>query len=71
MLPESKIPDYIDDIPELRIQPQNSLNQNVFENINDDFPYKELTLNEIGIPYNDVIQVTTDKGLAYVAIDND
>lgn len=70
MLPESKIPDYIDDIPELRIQPQNSLNQNVFENINDDFPYKELTLKEIGIPYNDIIQVTTDKGPAYVAIDN-
>lgn len=73
MLPESKIPDYIDASEELRsiAFTEGGLYQNSYENIDDEFPYPELTLNRIGIPYWDVLQVATDKGYAYVELSAD
>lgn len=71
MLPESRIPDYIDSVDELRLRPYGSLYQNCFENIDGSFPYQGMTLREIGIPLYDVIQVSTEKGQFYVELGAD
>lgn len=71
MLPESKIPDYIDNNKELYKRPNSDLNQTDYENINETFPYQELTLRQIGIPYWDVIQITTEKGCYYIELGAD
>ena len=71
MLPESKIPDYIDSNPDLYCRLRMDLNQNTFENIDDEFPYQDLSLKEIGIPYFDIIQVTTDSGYYYIELSKD
>lgn len=73
MLPESKIPAYIDASEELQTLSftEGGLYQNTIENIDKDFPYPELTLKEIGIPYWDVVQVATDKGYTYIELSAD
>lgn len=71
MLPESKIPDYIDSNPSLYCRLRMDLNQNTYENIDEEFPYQELTLHEIGIPYYDVLQITTENGYYYVELTKD
>ena len=71
MLPESKIPHYIDNNYDLYTRSRADLNQNVFENIDERFPYQRLTLHEIGIPHFDVIEVTTDKGVYHIELSGD
>lgn len=71
MLPESKISDYIDSNYELYTRSRADLNQNAYENIDASFPYKHLTLKEIGIPYFDVIEVTTNKGVYHIELSAD
>ena len=71
MLPESKISDYIDNNYDLYTRSRADLNQNAFENIDSGFPYQRLTLNEIGVPYYDVIEVTTEKGVFHVELSGD
>lgn len=71
MLPESKIPDYIDSNPSLYCRLRMDLNQNTHENIDEEFPYQELTLHEIGIPYYDILQITTENGYYYVELTKD
>lgn len=73
MLPESKIPAYIQASEELQTLAfiEGGLYQNSFENIDVDFPYPELTLREVGIPHWDVIQVATEKGYVYVELSAD
>lgn len=71
MLPESKIPDYIDSDPQLYCRMRMDLNQNTFENIDEEFPYQQLTLREIGIPYFDILQITTESGYFYVELTKD
>lgn len=71
MLPESKISDYIDSDYELYTRSRSDLNQNTFENINETFPYQHLTLKQIGIPYLDVIEVTTEKGVFHLELSAD
>ena len=71
MLPESKIPDYIDSNPNLYCRMRMDLNQNTFENIDEEFPYQQLTLREIGIPYYDILQITTETGYFYVELTKD
>ena len=71
MLPESKISDYIDNNYDLYTRSRADLNQNAFENIDEGFPYQRLTLNEIGIPYYDVIEITTEKGVFHVELSKD
>jgi molybdopterin/thiamine biosynthesis adenylyltransferase len=70
-LPESMIPDYVENNPDLFNQLQRNVEQNEFENINEKFPYLELTLKEIGIPYFDILQVTTENGYAYIELSAD
>jgi hypothetical protein len=72
MLPASKIPDYILANEELNyLQITEGFYQHDYENIDDSFPYQELTLQQIGLPPLDVLQVTTSKGLFYVELTDD
>lgn len=72
MLPESKLDDYINSNAELRKLSYRTLfHKSYFEIIESDFPYQELTLQELGIPPYDVIEVPTDKGLFYVELSRD
>ena len=72
MIPESKLDVYINNHPELRRLSYKTLfHKSFFENIDADFPYQNLTLEEIGIPRFDVLQVSTEKGLFYVELTKD
>ncbi|MBQ9575821.1 MAG: HesA/MoeB/ThiF family protein [Muribaculaceae bacterium] len=72
MLPESQLDRYIDEHAELKKLSYRTLfHKSFFENIDKDFPYKDLTLQQIGIPAFDVIQVSTDKGLFFVELSDD
>lgn len=41
--------------------------QHEFTEITHDFPYSDFTLSQLGIPYNDIIRIRTDKGICYVS----
>lgn len=72
VLPESKIPGYINASDALRdMQVNEGFYQNSYENMDNTFPYQQLTLKQTGIPYFDVIQVSTDKGIYFVELSND
>lgn len=71
MLPESKIPDFIDSNPKLYCRLRADINQNTYENVDDEFPYSHLALREIGIPYYDILQITTESGYFYVELTKD
>lgn len=72
MIPESKLDDYIKKNAELRqLSYRTLIHKHFFENIDDRFPYKDLTLEQIGIPRFDVIPVTTDNGLYHVELSAD
>lgn len=71
MCPEYMIADYIDENPELFVKLQSEINQNAYENIDDEFPYQDITLKQLGIPYWDVIQVNTEKGMCFVELADD
>ncbi len=72
MIPESKLDAYIKANKELRqLIYRTLIHKHFFENIDDRFPYQQLTLQQIGIPPFDVIQVSTDKGVSYVELTAD
>jgi len=72
MLPESKLDGYINDHEELRKLSYRTLfHKSFYENIDDDFPYKNLTLEQVGIPRFDIIQVATEKGLFFIELSDD
>lgn len=73
MLPESKIPNFIDNSKELEYLAikDGGLFQHSYENIDEEFPYLDLTLKQIGISYLDVLQVTTEKGYEYIELSAD
>ena len=72
MIPESKLDEYINNNTELRKLSYRTLfHKSFFENIDSDFPYKELSLQQIGIPQFDVIQVATEKGQFFVELTGD
>lgn len=71
MLPESKVGDFIDSNYELYTTSRAELFQNEYENIDSSFPYQELTLRQIGIPYFDIVQVSTENGCVYVELSAD
>lgn len=71
-LPESKLDDYITDNEELRKLSYKTLFHKCFiENIDEYFPYPEMSLKDVGIPLYDVIQVSIDKGLFFVELTKD
>jgi len=73
MMPASKIPNFIDAHKELEYLTiaDGGLYQHAFEDIDEEFPYLDLTLKQIGVPYLDVLQLTTEKGYAYVELSAD
>lgn len=72
MIPESKLDDYINSNAELRKLSYRSLfHKSFYENIDSDFPYQDMTLQQIGIPPFDVIQVSTRKGQFFVQLSGD
>ena len=71
-IPESKLEDTIQSNEELRkLSYRTIFHKCFYENIDESFPYMELSLIEIGIPRYDIIQVSTDKGLKYVELSED
>ena len=72
MIPESKLDDYIKSNAELRqLSYRTLIHKNFFENIDSTFPYQQLTLQQIGIPPFDVIEVSTEKGVYHVELTAD
>lgn len=71
-IPESKLEEYIGNNAELRKLSYKTLfHKSFIENIDDTFPYKGMTLQQIGIPLFDIIQVATEKGQFYVELSGD
>ncbi len=72
MLPESQLEGFIKKNKELRqLSYRTLIHKHFFENIDDRFPYKKLTLKEIGIPLYDILQVSTENGVFYVELSAD
>lgn len=72
MVPESKLDDIISSNADMRKLSYKTLFHKVFhENIDADFPFPELTLRQVGIPYFDVLKVATDKGEFFVELTGD
>ena len=72
MIPESKLDDLISSDAEMRKLSYKTLfHKKFYENIDAEFPYKNLTLKEIGIPAFDVLRVATDKGEFFVELSGD
>ncbi|MBR2400220.1 MAG: ThiF family adenylyltransferase [Tidjanibacter sp.] len=72
MLPESQLDAYITANEELRkLSYRTIFHKHFYENIDETFPYKHLSLKQIGVPLFDVIQVATEKGLYYVELSQD
>lgn len=72
MLPESKLDAHIKQNEELRKLSYRTLfHKNYYENIDEQFPYLDLTLQQIGIPSYDVIEVTTERGVYHVELTDD
>lgn len=72
MIPESKLDQYISEDKELtKLSYRTLFHKSFFENIDQDFPYQELTLEQVGIPLFDVLQVSTDKGQFFVELSDD
>lgn len=72
MIPESKLDNVISCDPEMRKLSYKTLfHKKFYENINADFPFMDLTLAQIGIPYYDVLKVSTDRGEFYVELSGD
>lgn len=71
-IPESRLEEAIQSNEELRkLSYRTIFHKCFYENIDNDFPYMELSLKEIGIPRYDIIQVSTDKGVKYVELSKD
>ena len=72
MIPESRLDDYIKQNAELRqLSYRTLIHKHFFENIDDRFPYLQLTLQQIGIPPYDVLMVSSDKGVSYIELTAD
>lgn len=72
MIPESKLDDYINKHEDIRKLSYRTLfHKSFYENIDTNFPYQDLTLQQIGIPAFDVIQVSTNKGQFFVELSGD
>lgn len=72
MLPESQLDAHIKANRELRqLSYRTLIHKHFFENIDSRFPYQQLTLQQIGIPLFDVLQVSTNKGVSYVELTAD
>lgn len=72
MIPESQLDHYIKKDKELRqLSYRTLIHKHFYENIDDRFPYQDMTLKQIGIPLFDVLQVSTEKGISFVELSAD
>jgi adenylyltransferase/sulfurtransferase len=72
MIPESKLDDYISNNEELRKLSYRTLfHKSFYEVIDKNFPYLDMTLQQIGIPPFDVIEVVTSKKLYHIELTRD
>lgn len=72
MVPESRLDIVISGDAEMRKLSYKTLFHKKFhENIDSYFPFQELTLRQIGIPYYDALKVATEKGEFYVELSAD
>ena len=72
MIPESKLEETISSDAEMRkLSYKTIFHKKFYENIDQDFPFQDLTLNEIGIPFYDIIKVSTEKGEFFVELSGD
>lgn len=69
MCPGRAVESFIEKDEMLRGIPNSGLYQHEFREIDDHFPYQELTLAQLGIPTNDVLHVIADDKDYYVEID--
>ena len=71
-IPESQLDNYISSNEELRKLSYRTLFHKCFiENVDEFFPYMEMSLKEIGIPLFDILQVSTNKGQFFVELSAD
>ena len=71
-IPESQLDNYISSNEELRKLSYRTLFHKCFiENIDEYFPYMEMSLKELGIPQFDILQVSTNKGQFFVELSAD
>lgn len=72
MIPESKLEDAISENPELRkLSYRTIFKKKFYENIDSYFPFKDMSLKQIGVPYFDIMKVTTEKGEFFVELTGD
>ena len=72
MVPDSQLDNCMSSNDELRkLRYVTTFHKSFFENIDAEFPYQDLTLQQIGIPLFDVLQVSTEKGLFHVELGAD
>lgn len=72
MIPESKLDDCINNNPEMkRLSYRTLFHKSFYEVIDRHFPYLDMSLQQIGIPSFDVLEVVTDKGLYHVELTGD
>ena len=72
MVPESRVEEFVRRHPELRQKSYRTiLHKTTFEDIDDKFPYPVLTLEQIGIPPFDVIEVETKGKLLHIELTDD
>ena len=72
MIPESRLDEVISSDPEMRrLSYKTVFHKKFYENIDSDFPFMNLKLSEVGIPYYDIIKVSTDKGEHFVELSGD
>lgn len=72
MVPESQLDDTISSDTEMRkLSYRTIFHKKFYENIDFDFPFQDLTLRQIGIPYFDILKVATDKGEFYIELQAD
>ena len=69
-LPESKVPEFIEN-NNIKENVLDRVFQKFYENIDHEFPFQDLTLNEIGFPYFDILPVITPDGIQYVELSGD
>ena len=72
MVPESKLDDCIKNNAEMRQLSYRTLfHKSFYEVIDRHFPYLDMTLQQIGIPPFDVLEVVTEKALYHVELTGD
>lgn len=72
MIPESKLDNVISADTEMRKLSYKTLFHKKFhENIDSYFPFQNLTLMQIGIPYFDILKVATEKGEFFIELSAD